>query len=117
MISRVEHMENCIFNLHCPPFDTPLDEAPELDKTLKPVVRTGGEVSMIHVGSTTVRQLIEKRSPLLGLHGHIHEARGFIKIGRTLCINPGSEYGEGLLRGALLNIDKKGVMSYLLTRG
>jgi len=117
MISRVERMENCIFNLHCPPFDTPLDEAPELDKTLKPVVGTGGDVSMIHVGSTTVRQLVEKNSPLLGLHGHIHEARGFIRIGRTLCINPGSEYGEGILRGALVNIDEKGVKSYLLTQG
>jgi Icc-related predicted phosphoesterase len=116
MISRVTRMEDCIFNLHCPPFDTPLDEAPELDKTLKPIVR-GGEMSMIHVGSKTVRQLIEKYQPFLGLHGHIHEARGFVKIGRTLCINPGSEYGEGVLRGALLNIDENGLKSYLLTQG
>ena len=57
-------------------------------------------MSMIHVGSKAVRQLIEKDQPLIGLHGHIHEARGFVKIGRTLCINPGSEYGEGVLRGA-----------------
>jgi hypothetical protein len=117
MISKVTRMDSCIFNLHCPPYDTPLDEAPELDKTLKPVVSSGGEVSMIHVGSRVVRQLIEKHKPLLGLHGHIHEARGFIKIGRTLCINPGSEYGEGILRGALLNIDEKGVKSHLLTGG
>jgi hypothetical protein len=117
MISKVTNMDNCIFNLHCPPYDTPLDEAPELDKTLKPVVKSGGAVSMIHVGSKTVRQLIEKHHPLLGLHGHIHEARGFVKIGRTLCINPGSEYGEGILRGALLNIDEKGVKSHLLTQG
>jgi Icc-related predicted phosphoesterase len=117
MISKVERMENCIFNLHCPPFNTPIDVAPELDATLKPVVGSGGGVSMIHVGSTAVRQLIETHKPLLGLHGHIHEARGFIKIGRTLCINPGSEYGEGILRGALLNIDEKGVKSHLLTGG
>jgi Icc-related predicted phosphoesterase len=74
-------------------------------------------MKMIHVGSKTVRQLIEKHKPLLGLHGHIHEARGFAKIGRTLCINPGSEYGEGILRGALLNIDEKEVKSHLLTGG
>jgi Icc-related predicted phosphoesterase len=117
MVSKVERMENCIFNLHCPPYDTPLDVAPELDKTLKPVMSTGGAMSMIHVGSKTVRHLIEEHKPLLGLHGHIHEARGFVKIGRTLCINPGSEYGEGILRGALLNIDEKGVKSHLLTGG
>jgi Icc-related predicted phosphoesterase len=116
MISKVTRMPNCIFNLHCPPYDTPLDEAPELDKTLKPIVR-GGELSMIHVGSKAVRQVIEKNQPLLGLHGHIHEARGFAKIGRTVCINPGSEYGEGVLRGSLLNIDEKGIKSHILTQG
>jgi Icc-related predicted phosphoesterase len=117
MISKVERMENCVFNLHCPPFNTPLDVAPELDKTLKPVLSAGGDVSMIHVGSRSVRQVIEEHKPLLGLHGHIHEARGFVKLGRTLCINPGSEYGEGILRGSLLNIDEKGVKSHLLTQG
>ena len=116
MTSKVTRMPSCIFNLHCPPFDTPLDEAPELDKTLKPIVR-GGEMSMIHVGSKAVRASIEKHQPFLGLHGHIHEARGFTKIGRTLCINPGSEYSEGVLRGALLNIDEKGLKSHLLTSG
>jgi len=116
MISKVTRMPNCIFNLHCPPYDTPLDEAPELDKTLKPIVR-GGELSMIHVGSKAVRETIEKHQPLLGLHGHIHEARGFVKIGRTVCINPGSEYGEGVLRGSLLNIDEKGIKSHILTQG
>ena len=110
-------MENAIFNLHCPPYDTPLDVAPELDKTLKPVMSSGGAINMIHVGSKAVREVIEKHKPLLGLHGHIHEARGFVKIGRTLCINPGSEYSEGILRGALLNIDEKGVKSHLLTGG
>jgi Icc-related predicted phosphoesterase len=117
MLSKVEQMENCIFNLHCPPFNTPIDLAPELDETLKPKVSSGGGVSMIHVGSTAVRQAIETHKPLLGLHGHIHEARGFVKIGRTLCINPGSEYGEGILRGAVINLDEKGVKSYLLTQG
>jgi len=117
MTSKVERMENCIFNLHCPPYDTPLDVAPELDKTFKPVTSPGGDVSMIHVGSKAVRQTIEQHKPFLGLHGHIHEARGFAKIGPTLCINPGSEYGEGILRGALLNMDDKRLKSYLLTQG
>lgn len=117
MISKVQRMENCLFNLHCPPFNTPIDLAPELDATLKPVVRGGGGVNMIHVGSIAVRQAIENHKPLLGLHGHIHESRGFIKIGRTVCINPGSEYGEGVLRGAVINVDEKGVKNYLLTQG
>jgi Icc-related predicted phosphoesterase len=117
MVDQVQNMENAIFNLHVPPFNTPLDLAPELDATLKPVVKGGGGISMIHVGSTTVRQLIEQHKPLLGIHGHIHESRGFVKIGRTLCINPGSEYGEGILRGAVINLDQKSVKSYILTQG
>jgi Icc-related predicted phosphoesterase len=116
MISKVEHMENCIFNLHCPPYNTPIDVAPDLDENLKPKV-TGGGVTMIHVGSVAVRNAIEQRQPLLGIHGHIHESHGFVKIGRTICINPGSEYGEGILRGALINIEEKKVKSYMLTQG
>jgi Icc-related predicted phosphoesterase len=54
---------------------------------------------------------------LLGLHGHIHESRGLEKIGRTLCINPGSEYGEGILRGCIVNLGRDDIKSYLLTRG
>ena len=115
MISKVQRMENCIFNLHCPPFDTPLDLAPQLDATLKPV--RSGDAGMIHVGSVTVRECIESHKPLLGLHGHIHESKGLLKIGRTLCINPGSEYGEGILRGAVINLGEKGVKGYLLTQG
>ena len=117
MVEQVQNMENAIFNLHVPPYNTPLDLAPELDATLKPVVKGGGGISMIHVGSTTVRQLIEQHKPLLGIHGHIHESRGFVKIGRTLCVNPGSEYGEGILRGAVINLDQKSVKSYILTQG
>lgn len=117
MISRVEHMEDCVFNLHCPPHDTPLDLAPELDETLKPKVSGGGGINMVHVGSLTVRQVVEKHQPLIGIHGHIHESHGFVNIGRTTCINPGSEYGQGLRRGALTNIDEKGLKSYLLTQG
>jgi Icc-related predicted phosphoesterase len=116
MIDKVQDMETAIFNLHVPPYKTPIDLAPELDPTLKPVIK-GGAISMLHVGSVTVRQVIEKYKPLLGIHGHIHESRGFTKIGRTLCINPGSEYGNGILRGAIINLDQKGVKNYGLTQG
>jgi len=117
MISKVQRMENCVFNLHCPPYDTPLDVAPELDEKLTPKFDKGGNVSMTHVGSVAVREVIEKHHPLLGIHGHIHESHGFVRLGRTLCINPGSEYGEGILRGAIINLDQKGVKSYVLTQG
>jgi hypothetical protein len=115
MISKVERLENCIFNLHAPPYHTAIDLAPEIDETLKP--RVGSEIKMAHVGSTAVREAIEREQPLLGLHGHVHESNGFAKIGRTLCINPGTEYGEGLLRGAIVNLDQTGIKSYLLITG
>jgi len=116
MASRVKNMENCVFNLHCPPFDSGLDMAPELDENLKPIVR-GGQIHQIPVGSITVRDEIKKFKPLLGLHGHIHESKGACRIERTLCLNPGSEYTEGMLRGAIVDVDKKGVKGYLLTSG
>ncbi len=116
MTSKVQDMSNCIFNLHVPPYDTGLDTCPKLDENLKPVY-AGSEIMMISAGSTAVRNAIEKHQPLLGLHGHIHESRGFIKIGKTLCLNPGCEYTEGMLRGVVVELDDKKVRSYLLTVG
>lgn len=116
MISKVQDTSNCVFNLHVPPYDTGLDTCPKLDENLKPVY-AGSEIMMTAAGSTSVRKAIEKHQPLLGLHGHIHESRGFIKIGRTLCLNPGSEYTEGMLRGVVVELDDKKVRSYLLTVG
>jgi Icc-related predicted phosphoesterase len=68
-------------------------------------------------GSTAVRAAIERDQPLLGLHGHIHESRGVVNIGRTLAINPGSEYSEGILRGAIVNLTSDGILSYQFTSG
>jgi hypothetical protein len=116
MIAKVQDMKNCILNLHVPPYDSGLDTCPKLDESLKPVY-AGSEVIMMPAGSKSVRDAIEKYQPLLGLHGHIHESRGFIRIGRTLCLNPGSEYTEGMLRGVVVDLDEKGVSNYLLTVG
>ncbi len=71
---------------------------------------TGGE-------STSVRKAIETYQPLLGLHGHLHESKGFLKVGRTLCLNPGSEYSEGILRGVVVDLDDGVVKNFLLTQG
>jgi len=116
MASRVRDLKNCIFNFHCPPYDSGLDTAMELDGQLKVVVRHG-QPSFIPVGSKAVRSAIEKYQPLLGLHGHIHESRGAVKISRTLCLNPGSEYSEGLLRGIIVELDRKGIKDYMFTCG
>jgi Icc-related predicted phosphoesterase len=71
------------------------------------------------VGSTAVRDAILTHQPMLSLHGHIHESRGVKRTGRTLSINPGSVYGDGVLQGAVLDLNaKKGkVARYLLVNG
>jgi Icc-related predicted phosphoesterase len=115
---KVKDMRTAIFNLHVPPYNTPpLDYAPELDSTLRPKLEAGGQFKMVPVGSVAVRNCLERFQPLLGLHGHIHEAKGAVYINRTLCINPGSEYGEGILRGAIVEIQDDRKPSYMFTSG
>lgn len=114
--AEVSNPERAIFNLHVPPARTAIDLAPALDDSLKPVVK-GGTVMMKSVGSEAVRRVLERYQPMLGLHGHIHESKGFVRLGRTLCINPGSEYADGILRGAVVNLDDGKVKDFLLTSG
>jgi len=107
--------DKLIFNFHCPPHGTALDEAPELTEDLGVV---GGGRVLAHVGSTAVREAIEANQPLLSLHGHIHEARATARLGRTLSINPGSAYETGDLQGAVIELDTQGaVKRYRLTIG
>lgn len=107
--------EKTIYNFHCPPYGSGIDEAPELTEDLRP--KHGGR-SIIPVGSTAVREAIEEGQPALSLHGHIHEARGNTRIGRTLCINPGSSYEQGQLLGAVVDLDGKSkVKRFVLTSG
>jgi Icc-related predicted phosphoesterase len=117
LVANVRDPKRTVFNVHVPPIRTAIDRAPELDETLKPVVR-GGAVQMIAAGSQAVRNVIERYRPPLALHGHIHESRGVVKLGKTVCINPGSEYAEGVLHGALIALDqKKGLRNYQLVSG
>jgi Icc-related predicted phosphoesterase len=117
LIAKLDDPAHSVFNLHVPPLGTTLDRAPQLDETLKPIVR-GGTVVVTSVGSTAVRNVIERHQPLVGLHGHIHESRGTATLGRTVCINPGSEYAEGVLHGALVVLDRqKGLRNYQLVSG
>ena len=114
---QLKNPSTAVFNLHVPPFDTNLDVAPELDANLTPKLSLSGGFKMTPVGSTAVRAAIEKYQPLVGLHGHIHESRSAQKLGRTMCINPGSEYGEGVLRGVILDLSKQKLESYTFTMG
>ena len=114
VISKVKNPSQAVFNLHAPPYGSGLDEAPELTKDLRPAY--AGR-SMIPVGSKAVMTVIDKYQPLLGLHGHIHEAKGTRKYKKTLCVNPGSMYEQGMLNGAVIELKPQKVGNYLLTTG
>jgi Icc-related predicted phosphoesterase len=108
LAQQVKDPRRAIFMIHVPPYDSGLDEAPLLDENLRPTI-SAGDVLRGPVGSTAVRQIIEKYQPALSVHGHIHESGGERRIGDTVSINPGSEANHGILRGYLIDIGKKGV--------
>jgi Icc-related predicted phosphoesterase len=106
-----------VFNFHCPPVDSGLDRAIELDADLRPVL-VHGQMVETAVGSAAVRDAILRYQPVAGLHGHIHESPGVRRIGRTVCVNPGSEYSTGVLKGVLLDLAADGrYHDHLLTSG
>ena len=119
MCAQVKDFQHCIFNFHVPPLESTLDTCPKLDWSTDPPspVYSGGQMVFAGAGSPSVRAAIEKYQPMLGLHGHIHESQGVIKIGRTTCINPGSEYGEGILRGCLVTFADGVVEGFQMTSG
>jgi Icc-related predicted phosphoesterase len=114
VISKAKNTSKAVFNLHPPPYGSGLDEAPELTSDLRP---TYAGRSLVPVGSKAVMTVIEKYQPLLGLHGHIHEGKGTRKYKKTLCINPGSMYEQGMLHGAIVELKPDKVGNYVLTTG
>jgi Icc-related predicted phosphoesterase len=115
MLPLIPDPSRTVFNFHCPPYGTVLDEAPEVDENMD--VKEAGR-ALIHVGSTAVRDILLKAQPPLSLHGHIHEGKGTARLGRTLAINAGSLYEQGVLQGVLVELDEhKGVRNYTLTTG
>jgi hypothetical protein len=53
---------------------------------------------------------------MLSLHGHIHESSGIQGLNGTTAVNPGSEYGEGVLHSAVVDlIDARVGSAQLLT--
>lgn len=116
LVAAIPDPRRAIFNFHAPPHGSNLDAAPQLDADLRYVA--GGQ-ALVPVGSRAVRAAIEAHGPMLSLHGHIHEGRGAVKIGRTLAVNPGSSYEDGVLQAAVVDIDPKKaeVKRYLLVNG
>lgn len=116
MFAQVADSHRVIFNAHVPPYDSGLDEAPMLDANLT-VKQQAGQVKLGPVGSTAVRAAIETYQPVVSLHGHVHESAGFRRIGDTLAVNPGSDYGTGALNGVLITLAKDKLKSHQLVRG
>jgi Icc-related predicted phosphoesterase len=118
LAGQINNMDRAIFDIHVPPYGAGIDEAPELTEDMKMVLDSTGTPNMIPVGSTAVKEALLKYQPMLGLHGHIHEAAGIRKLGNTTIVNPGSEYAEGLLRGAVIDLDaQEGLINVNLVTG
>lgn len=116
LVDQLETPRRAIFNIHVPPYESSLDTAFEVDDDLRYVMK-GGRPHEVPTGSPAVRQLIEETQPLLSLHGHIHESKGVTRIGRTVAINPGSDYGSGHLDGCLVHLAPDRVVNQYLVSG
>jgi uncharacterized protein len=116
LCDRLQDPARSIFNFHVPPYGTGLDEAPVLDSDLR-VQTAVGQVKMAAVGSTAVKEIIERMQPLASLHGHVHESAGFRRLGRTIALNPGSDYSTGALNGVLITMEKDKVRAHQFVRG
>ena len=119
LMVEVGDPSRCVLNFHCPPLDSGLDTCMKLDASVwppAPIVDHGQPV-YYGAGSRSVTGALERYQPTVGLHGHIHESRGSAKFGRTLAFNPGSEYGEGVLRGLVVAISGGEVIGSQFTSG
>jgi uncharacterized protein len=113
---KLNKTKTTIFNIHVPPFNSKIDECADLDSEFR-VVTSLGQIKKKPVGSIAVRKLVEEVQPALGLFGHVHEGKGWHKVGSTLCINPGSNYQEGVLNGCIVNLEKSIVTGYQFVTG
>jgi uncharacterized protein len=118
-LEGIDDFTSAIFNFHVPPYDSTLDDCPKLDWSTDPPapIVVAGVPQSAPAGSHAVRNVIERHQPLLVLTGHIHESRGLIKVKRSTVVNPGSEYGEGVLRGCILTLSPGKIVGYQMTSG
>jgi len=119
LLHEVPDPSRAVFNFHCPPLDSGLDTCMKLDASVWPPAPLieGGQPVYYGAGSESVRRALEEYQPTVGLHGHIHESRGVARYGRTPAFNPGSEYGEGVLRGVIVAIRGGEVVGSQFTSG
>jgi Icc-related predicted phosphoesterase len=113
---QIGRSKRMILDIHAPPVNTSLDLAPDLDANLKPKT-VSGQMLMAHVGSPSVRGLIESTHPIASLHGHIHESMGVDQIGGTPVFNPGSVYFSGTLQGLILDLNEGAVVNHMFVTG
>jgi uncharacterized protein len=116
----VPDVGRCVFNLHCPPKDTPIDTCLKLEKVpgeLPKPIRVAGRFLTTGGGSVAVREAVGRYQPLVALHGHIHESAGRFRLGRTQCFNPGSEYVQGTLNGWIVSLEGGQLSGYQHTSG
>jgi Icc-related predicted phosphoesterase len=119
--AQVPDLSRSVFNLHCPPKDTLIDRCLKLVRDapgeLPRPVREAGRFVTTGGGSVAVREAIREYQPLVALHGHIHESPGRVRIGRTPCFNPGSQYNEGRLEGVIVELRDARLGLYQHTSG
>ncbi len=108
LVDGADDPGSAVLMTHVPPHESSIDTVPLLDDELRPVI-SGGQVIQVPCGSTAVRRVIEDVQPVLSLHGHVHESPGHVRVGKTLCVNAGSEAAIGILRACLVDIDERGV--------
>ena len=108
LVRQLDDVYNAVFSFHAPPHDSGLDHAPE----------PGRAASLFPIGSRAVRWVIETHQPLLSLHGMVPvPGRRFARIGRTLCVNPGSFCSDSVLSGMLFVLDRTGIRSFQPVQG
>jgi len=98
-----EHPEPLLCVFHSPPYGTALDQ-----------IARG-----VHVGSHETRKFLERRRPLLGLHGHIHESPSVSgkfadRLGGTICVNAGQVMGSALHAVWFAMDDPAGTLTHTL---
>jgi Icc-related predicted phosphoesterase len=92
-LKRLSNPKETIYVVHSPPFNTKLDIT----------------VNEKHVGSKAIKEFINKEQPPLTLHGHIHESFEMgswkDKIGKTICLNAGSDHLNSRLNYVVIDLD------------
>ena len=117
LVAEVADPRRAIFNFHAPPYGSNLDNAPKLDADMNYV--SGGQ-ALVPVGSHAVRDAILAYGPAaVAARPHPRGHAAPSSSVRTLAVNPGSSYEDGVLQAAIVDLDaKKGeVKRYLLING